>query len=228
MVDAKSSLLGDYDDSNRQREGLRGRLGQGGGPSRTDAQSKGVAWQAAGEQKTASSFGKAMIKLHHQIEKSEQCYSSLRGEYDADIERFKKYASDKSLLSLWTLRIKGQRDSDTEGAETEDDDKFVEDADKIPILKDKLRDAFAEATSSVIRKGTGPSRKGKIRFESSKRLKEKVALASTHVFALLDTLPEGPEYCDTLLAELAKLKTWLEPSNSNGEVHKGGGYEEGE
>jgi hypothetical protein len=225
MVDARSGFVDDGD-------GLDGQCGevedeQPGGPSRANGRSRDVAGQAApGERKSAFSFDKAMTKLCNQIAKSEEFFRAFKNEYNKDVERIKQYATDESLLSLWTLRVRGQKDPNAAGEGASDDDALLDTAEKIPLMKERLREAFADVMSSAIKKEKSLGRKEQIHFESSKRQKEKVILANSQVSALLELVPKGPEHCDALVAELQHLKPWLQASDDNS--GGGGGHEGGE
>jgi hypothetical protein len=228
MVDGRSGLVDEYDDTEGQLEELvdsqHARL------SRMDVRYGDPRKQEVmGGQKTALSFGQAMAKLHRQILKSEQFYNSFKSEYESDIERIKKYATDESLLSLWALRVKGWKDPGASGSQDIDNEELVETAEKFLLMKKKLREALGEALCSTMKERKGLSRKGAIRLKSAKRLKEKVVLAHSQVLALLDLVPNGHEHCEDLLSELGKLKVLIDPDDEkNKELYNGAYYEEGE
>lgn len=228
MVDTRSGWGDDYHDSGDETGEVTG--GQLGGSSRMNFRSADLARQGPpGVQKTALPFGKAMNKLHQQIVRSEEFYSTFKSEYDNDVERIKNYANDESLLSLWVLRVKGERDPKVTGNHDRNDEELAETAEKIHFMKNRLRDAFAEALFSTMNNEKGPGRKGLIRYETAKRLKEKVALANSQVSALLDQVPKGPEYCIALLAEFEKLKFMLNPDDvKNKEMYAGADSEKEE
>jgi hypothetical protein len=181
--------------------------------------------QSRAESRDSVTFGKAMTKLHQQISKSETFYNDFKSGYDRDIEGIKRYATEENLLSLWTLRVKGKKDPKAGGNQDGDDD-LIEMAEKFPSMKRKLREALAEALCSIFPEGKGVGRKGEIRLNSAKRLKDKVVLAHSQILSLLDLVPKGPEHCEALLDELEKLKTLVNPEiERNKELYKGGDCE---
>jgi hypothetical protein len=180
----------------------------------------------AGNQK-AISFGKAMIKLHQQIERAEQFYGQFRDEYNTDIQGIKRYVTDENLLTIWVLRVKGQRDPKVAGNQDEEEQQLAEAAERFPSFKKKLRDAFSEALCSTMNQGK-TDRKAAIRLDSAKRLKEKVVLAHSQILDLLDLLPKAPEHCEEMLRELGELRTLIDPTTEKNQELYGGGDGNGE
>ena len=222
MGGAGSGFTDAYDDLSGQRgERREGRYRR---CSRANGQSEDVAEQAISTtRKQPLSFEKAMVRLRQQIAKSETLYSALRSGYNSDVQAIKKHVADDILLAAWKSRMIGRRDPNVEGGDAPDDDALLELAAKIPFMKDMLREAFADVIASTIEKAEGIGRNEQIKYESSKRLKEKVILASSQVSTLLDMVSKGPEHCDALTAEMQRLKSWLEASGSNSGASGGGG-----
>ncbi|KAH7342218.1 hypothetical protein BKA65DRAFT_478120 [Rhexocercosporidium sp. MPI-PUGE-AT-0058] len=171
----------------------------------------------SGQAEERQPLGKAMKKLHKLLGDVEKAYREFQDHFDRDVENIKSYATDKSLGSLWEMKVAGKK-GHTDGEDvSETPESFAK---KHEGMEKKL----ALALSIAIRSKFGPvSRKAAIRIEDAHRLQEKVDTANTQIMDLLDKVPKDRDHCVSLLNELALLKSLVDPeADANKKLYRSG------
>lgn len=178
-------------------------------------------------------FGRAMRKLHKELEKAEAFYKGFYNDFDADIQSIKAFATQDIRADLWLLkagRLPGDRKSSdsTEGNDDNDQEKSPEQlSQKFDGWEEKVNRAMQTAIDARIGESSSPNRKIETRLDSRRRLQRKVEVASEQIADLLQKAADDRDGCKALLSELDALKALIDPDDQkNSEMYKGVGDDE--
>jgi hypothetical protein len=145
---------------------------------------------------------KALKKLNRQIEISEQFYSEFKRQYDADIGGIKYYCPKSLLESMWTLRVKGDKQVQEDEAQDQD---IAEAKEKFELRRQQTTQALKDVSNASLKDFKGN------RLASAVRLKEKVTTYKKQISNLLLLAPKVREHCNELCDELMELKALIDP-----------------
>lgn len=169
-------------------------------------------------------FGRAMTKLHKQLERAYRFYEDFKSQFENEISLIKVYAEDHILEDLWVMKVRGRSlpvmrgnrgFSDFRGDSDEDDPALERPGLRFAVMRKKVIEALGTALHSDVNASTGSlqSKKAAGRHDSIERLHGKVATANEQIRSLLSAAADTSENCDGLLNELQMLKDLVDPDS---------------
>jgi len=164
------------------------------------------------ETRISLSFGKAMKKLHRQLELAQTLYTDFQREYNDDVRKVRGYMNDQALVDVWVKKVasKNSASQDEYRDNSSDEPRLYKEI--FAEQKTKVTQALEQVARSTVEEG-GTSRKATVRFEATRRLRQKVETSRGQILQLLNKVTEAPEHCSALLEEFKYLSDLIDPEN---------------